>query len=80
MRYGYIIFGIVLLVVFFAPIYYTTGYCCGHAYDEIMTIAKHFVLGHDSCLVGVGWFYPLVLMVSLLSIIHSLGDKKKRGD
>lgn len=85
MRYGYIVFGIVLLVIFFVPIYYTTGYCCGHTYDEAMTIAKHFVLGHDSCLVfaneiGVGWLYLLVLLVSLLSIIHGLGDKKEEGD
>jgi len=85
MRYKFMALGIGLLVIFFVPIYYTTGYCCGHSYDEAMTIAKHFLLGQDSCLVfandiGVGWLYPLVLIVSLWSIIHSLGDKKGEGD
>ncbi len=85
MKHGFLAFGLFLLVVFFVPIYYTTGYCCGHAYDEAMTIAKHFVLGQDSCLVfandiGVGWLYLLVFFVSLGSIIHGFGDKKGEGD
>lgn len=85
MRYGFIATGLVLLAVFFVPMYYTTGYCCGHSYDEAMTIAKHFLLGHDSCSVfatdiGVGWLYLLVLIVSLWSIIHGLGDIEKEGD
>jgi hypothetical protein len=79
MKYRFIAFGLVLLLVFFAPIYYTTGYCCGHEYDEAMTIAKHFLLGQDSCLafandIGIGWLYLLVFVVSLWSIIHGLGD------
>lgn len=82
MRYGFLAFGLMLLLVFFVPIYYTTGYCCGHEYDEGMTIAKHLLLGHDSCLVldrdiWVGWFYIMVFFVALLSIINSIEEKKE---
>ena len=86
MKYKYIIIGILLLVTLFVPIYYTTGHCCGHAYDEEMTIIKHFILGQDSCLV-LGYesytpslLYLVGLILSIWLICKGFEKKEKKHD
>ena len=82
MKYKNILTGIILLIVFFVPIYYTTGHCCGHTYDEGMTIIKHFILGQDSCLVLGNEFptsilYIVVIITSLIMFSKGFSNKQE---
>ena len=83
MKYTNIAFGMILMLVFFAPIYYTTGHCGGHAYDEGMTIIKHFVLGQDSCLAlgnepAIGALYFVAIMVSFAMFVTGVSFEEEK--
>lgn len=82
MRYKWLGLAAFLVLVFWVPVYWTPENCCGHPYYEGWTIAKHFILGHESCAVfyygawGIihAWL-PLVLFVTIMtSLLYSLGD------
>jgi len=81
MRYKPLVLAAFLILVFWVPVYWTAENCCGHPYYEGWTIAKHFVLGHDSCAVFsyTPWdivynFLPLIIFGAVMACLYySLG-------